>query len=102
MGTRAGTEERVGPEVVGPLGMGLELHVGMQGAYDNYRVPTVGLNAITHALCDSSIHTGTVRGPTVTPYKRWKASKSAPMIGAGVLLTSTGRNKLRVRVGMAI
>lgn len=65
MGTRAGTEERVRPEVVGPLGMGLELHTGVQGAYDNYSLPTV-----THSLDD------TVRGPAIIPYKRWKASES--------------------------
>lgn len=57
--------------------MGLELHISMQGAYNNNCVPTVGLNAINHTLCVLAIHTDTVRGPTIIPYKRWKASKSA-------------------------
>lgn len=48
--------------------MGLELHIGID--YDNCCVPTEGLNTITHTLCDLSIHTDTVRGPTIIPYNR--------------------------------
>jgi hypothetical protein len=72
--------------------MGLELHTGMQGAYDDYCVPTVGLNAITHTLGD------TVRGPTIVPYKRWKASKSAHN-KAKVLLTHRRQKQAQSKGG---